>query len=139
MSLVFYGHPESGHSYKVALALSMLEIPHEYRWVHVYMPRDRRAADFRTANDSVARSESVARSHRFAARVPADRGAHERTSQLSASFAVWLRTVRSRRRPSRLVRGVQHVARLDRHSDQSSAHSGDGRCTLSSWAQSSVA
>jgi hypothetical protein len=29
MSLVFYGHPESGHSYKVALALSMLELPHE--------------------------------------------------------------------------------------------------------------
>jgi glutathione S-transferase len=50
MSLVFYGHPESGHSYKVALALSMLELPHEYRWVDVFAPRDERAADFRGAS-----------------------------------------------------------------------------------------
>lgn len=50
MSLVFYGHPESGHSYKVALALSMLELPHEYRWVDVFAPRDQRAADFRAAS-----------------------------------------------------------------------------------------
>jgi glutathione S-transferase len=50
MSLLFYGHPESGHSYKVALALSMLELPHEYRWVDVVAPRERRAADFRTAS-----------------------------------------------------------------------------------------
>jgi len=50
MSLVFYGHPESGHSYKVALALSMLELPHEYRWVDVYARRDQRARDFRAAS-----------------------------------------------------------------------------------------
>lgn len=50
MSLVFYGHPESGHSYKVALALSMLELPHEYHWVDVFAPRDQRAADFRAAS-----------------------------------------------------------------------------------------
>ncbi len=50
MSLLFYGHPESGHSYKVALTLSMLELPHEYRWVDVYAPRDQRAADFRAAS-----------------------------------------------------------------------------------------
>jgi glutathione S-transferase len=50
MTLVFYGHPESGHSYKVALALSMLELPHEYRWVDVFAPRDQRAADFRAAS-----------------------------------------------------------------------------------------
>jgi glutathione S-transferase len=50
MSVVFYGHPESGHSYKVALALSMLELPHEYRWVDVFAPRDQRAADFRAAS-----------------------------------------------------------------------------------------
>lgn len=50
ISLVFYGHPESGHSYKVALALSMLELAHEYRWVDVYAPRDQRAADFRAAS-----------------------------------------------------------------------------------------
>src|SRR5262249_44012229 len=40
----------SGHSYKVALALSMLELPHEYRWVDVFAPRDERAADFRAAS-----------------------------------------------------------------------------------------
>ena len=50
MSLVFYGHPESGHSYKVALALSMLELPYEYRWVDVHAPREQRAADFREAS-----------------------------------------------------------------------------------------
>jgi glutathione S-transferase len=50
MSLVFYGHPESGHSYKVALALSMLELAHEYRWVDVYAPRDQRAPDFQAAS-----------------------------------------------------------------------------------------
>jgi len=50
MSLVFYGHPESGHSYKVALALSMLELRYEYRWVDVFAPRDQRAADFRAAS-----------------------------------------------------------------------------------------
>jgi len=50
MSLVFYGHPESGHSYKVALALSMLELPHEYCWVNVFAPRDQRAADFRAVS-----------------------------------------------------------------------------------------
>jgi glutathione S-transferase len=49
-SLVFYGHHESGHSYKVALALSMLELPHEYRWVDIFAPRDARAADFRAAS-----------------------------------------------------------------------------------------
>jgi len=50
MSLVFYGHPESGHSYKVALALSMLDLPHEYRWANVFAPRDQRGADFRAVS-----------------------------------------------------------------------------------------
>jgi len=49
-SLVFYGHHESGHSYKVALALSMLEVAHQYRWVDIYAPRDARAAEFRAAS-----------------------------------------------------------------------------------------
>ena len=34
-SLVFFGHPESVHSYKVALALSVLERRYEYRWVFI--------------------------------------------------------------------------------------------------------
>src|SRR5689334_10484617 len=50
-SLVFYGHPESGHSYKVALALSVLELPYEYRWVDVFAPREARSADFRAASE----------------------------------------------------------------------------------------
>jgi len=50
-SLVFYGHPESGHSYKVALALSILDLPYEYRWVDVFAPREARAADFRAASE----------------------------------------------------------------------------------------
>jgi len=49
--MVFYGHPESGHSYKVALALSMLDLDYEYRWVDVFAPRDARAADFRAASE----------------------------------------------------------------------------------------
>jgi len=50
-SVVFYGHQESGHSYKVALALAMLEFSHEYRWVDVFAPREARTADFRAASE----------------------------------------------------------------------------------------
>jgi glutathione S-transferase len=50
MPFVLYGHPESGHSYKVALALSMLELSYEYRVVDVFAPRNERAPDFRAAS-----------------------------------------------------------------------------------------
>jgi glutathione S-transferase len=50
MSPILYGHPESGHTYKVALALELAGIEFEYRWVDVFMPRERRAADFQAAS-----------------------------------------------------------------------------------------
>jgi glutathione S-transferase len=48
--VILYGHPESGHTYKVALALTLAGIGFEYRWVDVFAPRDRRAADFQAAS-----------------------------------------------------------------------------------------
>jgi glutathione S-transferase len=45
-SLVLYGHHESGHSYKIALALTMAGVGYEYRWVDIFAPREARGADF---------------------------------------------------------------------------------------------
>ncbi|MEJ6791127.1 glutathione S-transferase family protein [Brevundimonas sp. BR2-1] len=45
--LILYGHPDSGHSYKVKLALTVLDLAHEYREVEVFAPRDARRADWR--------------------------------------------------------------------------------------------
>lgn len=42
-----YSHPESGHSYKVKLALSVLGLPHTDRVVNIALPAAQRAADFR--------------------------------------------------------------------------------------------
>lgn len=47
---ILYGHPESGHTYKVALALELAGIPFEYRWVDVFGPREQRPVDFRAAS-----------------------------------------------------------------------------------------
>lgn len=47
---VLYGHRESGHSYKVRLALTLLGAPHEYREVEVFLPREERRADWRAAS-----------------------------------------------------------------------------------------
>lgn len=44
---ILYCHHESGHSYKVALALSLIGVPFEQRPVDLNQPRERRAADFR--------------------------------------------------------------------------------------------
>lgn len=44
---VLYGSRESGHTYKVKLALSVLGLAHEYREVDLRAPRDRRRNDFR--------------------------------------------------------------------------------------------
>ena len=49
-SLILYGHEESGHSYKVALALALGGIEHEFRWVDVHAPREKRRADFRAVS-----------------------------------------------------------------------------------------
>jgi glutathione S-transferase len=44
---VFYGNRESGHSYKVKLALALLGIDHEYRHIDLRIDRPDRPADFR--------------------------------------------------------------------------------------------
>lgn len=50
MDLLLYGNRESGHSYKVRLALTLMQAPHEYRPVDLNLPRDRRPADFRAVS-----------------------------------------------------------------------------------------
>ena len=46
-ALVLYGNRESGHSYKVKLALTLLELPHEYREVDLRVSHAQRSSDFR--------------------------------------------------------------------------------------------
>src|SRR5688572_9516241 len=48
--IILYGHPESGHTYKVALTLQLAGLPFEYRWVDVFKPLEQRAADFQAAS-----------------------------------------------------------------------------------------
>ncbi|WP_114943775.1 glutathione S-transferase family protein [Microvirga calopogonii] len=45
--LVLYGNRESGHSYKVKLALTLLGLEHEYRPVDLTIDRSNRPPDFR--------------------------------------------------------------------------------------------
>lgn len=45
--LVLYGNRESGHSYKVKLALSLLGLEHDYRSVDLSVDRGNRPPDFR--------------------------------------------------------------------------------------------
>src|SRR5262245_14064517 len=47
---VLYGNRESGHCYKVKLALVLLGLPHEYREVDLSLPRGERPAGFREAS-----------------------------------------------------------------------------------------
>jgi glutathione S-transferase len=47
---ILYGNLESGHSYKVRLALTLLGIEHEYRIVDLDLPREQRRADFRAVS-----------------------------------------------------------------------------------------
>ena len=44
--LILYGHPESGHTYKVALSLALLGETFDYRWVDVFAERSARDAQF---------------------------------------------------------------------------------------------
>ena len=46
-NLVLYGNRESGHSYKVKLALTILGLEHEYRPVDLAIERNNRPPDFR--------------------------------------------------------------------------------------------
>lgn len=47
MTAILYCHPDSGFSYKVALALRLLGIEFEQRHVDIRSPRDRRSQEFR--------------------------------------------------------------------------------------------
>jgi glutathione S-transferase len=44
--LILYGHPESGHTFKVALSLALMGEPFDYRWVDVFAPRAARDPEF---------------------------------------------------------------------------------------------
>ena len=46
---ILYSNRESGHSYKVALALALMGVPFEQRAVDLNLPRDERPEDFRRA------------------------------------------------------------------------------------------
>lgn len=50
MDLLLYGNRESGHSYKVRLALTLMQTPHEYRPVDLDLPREQRPAEFRAVS-----------------------------------------------------------------------------------------
>ena len=50
MPTVLYCHRESGHSYKVALALTLIGVPFEQRPVDLNLPRKQRPEDFRRAS-----------------------------------------------------------------------------------------
>jgi glutathione S-transferase len=47
---ILYCHRESGHSYKIALALSLMGVRFEQRPVDLSLPREQRSADFREAS-----------------------------------------------------------------------------------------
>src|SRR6185436_1804220 len=47
---ILYGHAESGHTYKVALCLALMDETFEYRWVDVFAPREQRRADFQAVS-----------------------------------------------------------------------------------------
>jgi glutathione S-transferase len=47
--LVLYGHPDSGHACKVALALSLAGLAHQTIWVDIWAPRETRPAAFLAA------------------------------------------------------------------------------------------
>lgn len=45
-----YGHPDSGHAYKVALALRFSGIEYEYEFVDIWAPRETRPPEFLAAS-----------------------------------------------------------------------------------------
>ncbi|WP_338495616.1 glutathione S-transferase family protein [Pseudomonas sp. WP18] len=47
-SITLYGHPESGHSYKVKLMLDVAKVDYTYRQVDILVDRDARPEPFRT-------------------------------------------------------------------------------------------
>ncbi|MCA3505986.1 MAG: glutathione S-transferase N-terminal domain-containing protein [Rhodobacter sp.] len=47
VDLVLYGHPDSGHACKVALALSLAGLPYRAVWIDIWADPASRPADFR--------------------------------------------------------------------------------------------
>jgi len=47
---MLYGHHNSGHAYKVRLLLLMAELPHQYQWVDLNLPRSARPEAFQQAS-----------------------------------------------------------------------------------------
>ncbi len=47
---LLYGNPLSGHSYKVALMLTLTNIKYDYRYIDLMEARDKRSSDFRKAS-----------------------------------------------------------------------------------------
>lgn len=45
--LTLYGHPDSGHAYKIALALTLEQIPYSYEWIDIWAPCETRPKTFR--------------------------------------------------------------------------------------------
>ena len=50
MTPILYCHPDSGFSYKVALALSLLRIEFEQRHIAIWKPREERSAEFQAVS-----------------------------------------------------------------------------------------
>ena len=48
MDYTLFGHPESGHSYKVKLALAVGQIPHDYQVIDIGLPQQARPEPFRS-------------------------------------------------------------------------------------------
>lgn len=48
--LILYGHPVSGHSYKVALFLTLADLEYRYRDIDIFAPGDTRGSSFRTVS-----------------------------------------------------------------------------------------
>ncbi|MBX2885718.1 MAG: glutathione S-transferase family protein [Granulosicoccus sp.] len=42
-----FGHPDSGHAYKVKLFLSLTDTPHAYELIDIFSPRESRPQEFR--------------------------------------------------------------------------------------------
>ncbi|MFK7893326.1 MAG: glutathione S-transferase family protein [Granulosicoccus sp.] len=42
-----FGHPESGHAFKVAFYLAHYDVPHEYEYVDIFIDRQARQEEFR--------------------------------------------------------------------------------------------
>ncbi|NND92288.1 MAG: glutathione S-transferase [Granulosicoccus sp.] len=42
-----FGHPDSGHAFKVRLFLQVAGINHDYEYVDIHQPREQRSAEFR--------------------------------------------------------------------------------------------